>query len=296
MGGGRCFVAASGRSRADRAGAALLRTTGPEWLARGPAAARETQCRGPERQPPPPSPNAGGPPRPLWAVQSTARPLARLPGTGEQRRQRRRLRARCLPPALHSPDAPARRRGSAPSRARPAARQSVLPGPRPGRLTARPAPGRLAAANGASAAVWDFSEGSGGVRQGAGAGRQQSALRRPSSPLSQAPACRRTEPGALSSRRLPPRPPSLSSPVGRPGQRRPAVAREPNGRATLPYRAGHPAPRERVTTGLARRKGSHVCRPALFPRLLHAQGLALPCPGSELHQTTTPAEARGTDR
>lgn len=108
------------RAAAGQAGPALppSASPGPERLARGSAAARETRCCGPERRQPPPSPAVGDPPRPPWALRGAAQPPARLPGAGE-RWQRRRLRARCLPPALHSPDAPARRRGSAPSRPRP---------------------------------------------------------------------------------------------------------------------------------------------------------------------------------
>lgn len=199
VGEGRCFVAAPGRSGASGAGAAPVRAAGPERLARGPAAARETRCRGPGVAAATSLPNRRWP-APAYPGQCGARrgPPARLPGAGERRRQR--LRARCLPPALHCPDAPARRRDSAPPRPRPRPRQSALPRlrPGPGRLTAAPAAAAAAAGRGNPGLQCR-----GAGRRGAGSGSTAQPFPAPSRPLSQAPVGRRPEAGALRRPHLP---------------------------------------------------------------------------------------------
>lgn len=155
-----------------------------------------TRSGGRHLPPQPPVARTGLP----WAVRSAARrgPPARLPGAGEQRRQR--LRARCLPPALHCPDAPARRRDSAPPRPRPRPRQSALPRlrPGPGRLTAAPAAAAAAAGRGNPGLQCR-----GAGRRGAGSGGTAQPSPAPSRPLSQAPVGRRPEAGALRRPHLP---------------------------------------------------------------------------------------------
>lgn len=124
--------------------------SGPERLARGSAAARQTQRRAAERRSPPPSPAA--PASPGSAGRARPPPGYLAPGSGGGGSS-----VPGVSPALHGPGAPARPPGSAPPWHRPSVHQRGEAPPRRGpapsvpgrlrplRLALRPARGRLTA-------------------------------------------------------------------------------------------------------------------------------------------------------